>query len=76
MQNTNINSPKRSLRLNNKRLARLDIKKDANTDTPSVHADFTVLTQSMNSEFSAENCFKVNNRYNNLLRKAYFNKPP
>ena len=40
MQNTNINSPKRSVRLNNKRLARLDIKKDANTDTPSVHADF------------------------------------
>ena len=38
MQNTN--SPKRSVRLNNKRLARLDIKKDANTDTPSVHADF------------------------------------
>ena len=41
MQNTNINSPKRSVRLNNKRLSRLDIKKDANTDTPSVHADFT-----------------------------------
>ena len=39
MQNTN--SPKRSVRLNNKRLARLDIKKDANTDTPSVHADFS-----------------------------------
>ena len=36
MQNTN--SPKRSVRLNNKRLARLDTKKDANTDT--VHADF------------------------------------
>ena len=38
MQNTN--SPKRSVRLNNKRLARLDTKKDANTDIPSVHADF------------------------------------
>ena len=40
MQNTN--SPKRSVRLNNKRLARLDIKKDANTDTPSVHADLSL----------------------------------
>ena len=28
------------MRLNNKRLARLDIKNDANTDTPSVSADF------------------------------------
>ena len=41
MQNTN--SPKRSVRLNNKRLARLDTKKDANTDIPSVHADFNGL---------------------------------
>ena len=43
MQNTMLNSPKRSMRLNNKRLARLDIKKDANTDTPSVSADFSFL---------------------------------
>ena len=37
-----LNSPKRSMRLNKKRLARLDIKKDANTDTPKVSADFNI----------------------------------
>ena len=38
-----LNSPKRSMRPNNKRLARLDIKNDANTDTPSVSADFKAI---------------------------------
>ena len=35
---TLLNSPKRSIRLNNKRLAKLNLKNDANTDTPSVSA--------------------------------------
>ena len=51
MQNTNINSPKRSLRLNNKRLARLDIKKNANTDTPSVTSDSSVVYSAIRLSF-------------------------
>ena len=53
------------MRLNNKRLARLDIKNDANTDTPSVSADFngdpnamsnleTIIKATINSAYSTE----------------------
>ena len=52
MQNTMLNSPKRSIRLNNKRLAMSDLKNDANTDTPSVSADFPI-TKHLNFLISA-----------------------